>query len=370
MFRDILNNKLNLTTNIKVILKISFIYISSILGAGFATGHELVTFFAIYNYFGVFTFLLSCMLIGVFASAVLYAITKIKPISYKSLLQSIFGVNLGRIIYLLNIAFMFVLFSSMLSGGGNLLASILFEDNYSINISFLLLEHIGSIIFAIIIAIILSIFNNDLLNLNNILCPIILLGAVFIGVLNISQGFSLADVFSSSSLPPSFTNPILAFIIYSSYNLITTIAILYSFNRYQINNNIIKYSGLLSFILIFLAGVFLLVALISNIELVNHKELPILYIISGSPILKALYEFILLVAILTTAISNGFAILDIFYYKFKAPKRLLIGVICLLGACFSMIGFANIVDVVYPIFGCLGVFQVAVILLNFIFKNY
>ncbi|MFI3231098.1 MAG: hypothetical protein R3Y29_06085 [bacterium] len=369
MFRDINNNNTSPITDIKVILKISFIYISSILGAGFATGHELVTFFAIYNYFGVLTFLLSCMLIGVFASAVLYAITKINPISYKSLLQTIFGINLGRIIYLLNIAFMFVLFSSMLSGGGNLLASILFED-HSINLSFLLLEHIGAIIFAIIIAFILSIFNNDLLNLNNVLCPIILLGAVFIGVLNISNGFSLADVFNSSSLPSSFTNPILAFIIYSSYNLITTIAILYSFSNYRLSNNIIKYSGFLSFILIFIAGVFLLVALISNIELVNHKELPILYIISGSPILKALYEFILLVAILTTAISNGFAVLDIFYYKFKAPKYLLISVICSLGACFSMIGFANIVDVVYPIFGCLGVFQVVVILLNFIFKNY
>lgn len=364
-----------MSDNLKLILKVSFIYISSILGAGFATGHELVTFFAIYNYFGIFTFFLSCILIGLFASAVLYALVKIKPISYKFFLQHIFGANIGKVIYLLNIAFMFVLFSAMLSGGGNLLVSILF-DSSNPNFNFLLLEHIGAILFGLLIAFILFIFNNDLLELNNILCPLIILGGIFIGLLNMPHDLNLNFIFTfifnsiCETSPIQFINPILSFIIYSSYNLITTIAILYSFNNYNINNYIIKYSGILSFVFIFLAGVFLLIALISNLSLVLNKELPILFILQNNNILKGIYEFILLIAIFTTAISNAFAILDIFYYRFKISKSLLIIIICILGVGFAMIGFANIVDIVYPIFGILGIFQVIVILLNFIFKNY
>ncbi len=371
MSNNLNNLNINFINNLKLVIKISFIYISSILGAGFATGHELVTFFAIYSYFGIFTFFLSCILIGIFVSAVLYALVKIKPISYKFFLQRIFGSNIGKVIYLLNIAFMFVLFSAMLSGGGNLLVSIFF-DNSKINTNFLLLEHIGAIIFALLIAFILFIFNNNLLEVNNILCPLIILGGIIIGLLNISPDFSfnLKNILNYNYNSNLFINPILSFIIYSSYNLITTIAILYSFNNYNINNYTIKYSGFLSFIFIFLAGIFLLISLISNLSLVYNKELPILFILQNNNILKFIYEFILLIAIFTTAISNAFAILDIFYNRFKISKSLLIIIICILGASFAMIGFSNIVDIVYPIFGSLGIFQVLVILLNFIFKNY
>lgn len=367
-----MNKKFNNLNNFKLVLKISFIYISSILGAGFATGHELVTFFAVYSNIGIFTFLLSCVVVGLFASGVLYSIDKIKPISYSQLLRKIYGNKLGKFMELLNIMFMFVLFSAMLSGGGNVLASIFNHDSTK---NFQSLEHIHTIMFSIFIIFTLIICNDNLLKVNNILCPIILIGGIFIGCINIpSNYFSSNYIYNNNFSNKNFIIYIIpssiACIIYSSYNLITTIAILYTFSKRNINKMVIKYTGVVSGILIFLSGIFLLIALISNINLVYDKELPILFLVQNNIYLKIIYETILLIAIFTTAISNGFALLDIFINKLNLSKKWIILIISILGVGFAMIGFSNIVDIVYPIFGYLGIFQVIVIILNFIFKKY
>ena len=77
--------------NKKNILKIAFIYTGTLLGAGFATGKELVSFFAIFDKFGIIGFFISCFLLSFCAISILNCVYSTNAITYKDFMSSLFG---------------------------------------------------------------------------------------------------------------------------------------------------------------------------------------------------------------------------------------------------------------------------------------
>lgn len=353
---------LNKSLNNKISLKISFVYISSILGAGFATGHELVNFFAKYGITAIVTYLFSCLLIGLFITSLLSNISVHKG-GLNIYLEEVFGKSFGRLINYINIAFMFVLFAGMLSGGGNVLANII-SGKSNISRDIIILEHKEMVLMGVVIGICMLKLKGDILELNNILCPVILIGSIGIGYINIRGGNY------GGRIGEDIGGAVVSSIVYSSYNLISTIGIVYSLKengRYELNEKIIRETGVISGGLIFIGGIFLVIGLVGNIERVRGVELPILEILEGKKGLKVIYEGILLTAIFTTAISNGFALTEVLGRKIKGSRESIIIITVVSGVIFGMIGFGNIVDVVYPLFGYMGIFEVAVIVGSYVF---
>lgn len=76
---------------------------------------------------------------------------------------------------------------------------------------------------------------------------------------------------------------------------------------------------------------------------------------------KYLYGIIILGAIITTAISSAFGFLNNISIDRKRYKRYN-KVICVLSIFISLLGFSNLVNNLYPIFGFLGLIQLGLIL--------
>lgn len=334
------------------IFRIAFTYIASILGAGFATGREMLSFFSIYGNVSIISFVFSCFLLSFFAVCILYKIIDTEADNYSHFLNKIYGNTLGKLIQIFNIFFLFIIFSAMIAGGENILSSFLYFDNI-----------LCSLIFCTILFFSLIFGSDMILKLNTILCPIILIGGIYIGVyINFFQTF---EVFSNS------IKPFVSSTVYATYNTITTIAILFSLRDKIKNKYIAICSGVMSGVFIFLIGLFLLLAINSNIDIIRNENLPILKLISNTAYIKIVYIIILMIAIYTTAIGNGFALVDNFQHLFKnnpkVEKRIFVFFMILFGYMFSKIGFSSIIDNIYPIFGYIGFFQVLVICLNVIF---
>ncbi|WP_250277971.1 hypothetical protein [[Clostridium] colinum] len=332
----------------KYILKIALIYTGTILGAGFATGKELVNFFAIFNKIGIVGFFIACLLLSICSIAILQAIYNTKAKTYDMFLYDIFG-KLGKYIQYFNTVLLFVLFSAMLAGGGATISNIL-----SIN------EPISLAIFCIITFFALIFGKKAIININTVLCPILILGGVLIGIY--LQFFSSVNVFSNN------TKAIISPFIYTSYNAITTISVLFAVKNIVINRKVVVFGGLLGGIFIFFIGISMLLPLIENITYIKDAQLPILSLIENKGIIKNLYSFTVLAAIFTTAVSNGVALEDSFKNLFKIKGIYIkIGIIAL-GVIFSTMGFSDIVATVYPIFGYLGLFEILVIVIMFLFN--
>lgn len=76
---------------------------------------------------------------------------------------------------------------------------------------------------------------------------------------------------------------------------------------------------------------------------------------------KYLYGIIILGAIITTEISAGFGFLNN-VAKNKEKYNLYNKIICISSIPISLLGFSNLVNNFYPIFGVLGLIQIFLIL--------
>lgn len=325
------------------ILKIAFIFTGTILGAGFATGKELVTFFASFNEKGIFSFLFACILLSLCCISILGVIYKTNAKTYQDFMYSLFG-KLGRYIQIFNLALLFVLFSAMLAGGGATIHSIF---------------NIGSIlsifIFCILTFLALIYGKNAIVSVNTVLCPILIIGGILIGVY---LQFSTVNVFNTNV--KSIVSPF----VYTSYNAITTISVLFSIKHLITSKKIVFFSSLLGGIFIFIIGLSMLMPLINNIDYIKNESLPILSLINED-IIKNIYSATILCAIFTTAVSNGVALEDnIKIYTGVKPMYIKLAII-FLGVMFSAMGFSKIVSILYPIFGYIGMFELLVIIFIF-----
>ena len=155
-------------------------------------------------------------------------------------------------------------------------------------------------------------------------------------------------------------------ISYASYNSILLIPILVSMKEYIKDKRQIKVIALFCFF-IFTTLAMILFFLLNSFPLDSTMvEIPILYIASqNGKLFQYLYGGVILAAILTSAISAGYGLLNNITKSRKAYIAFN-GLLCVTGILISQLGFSNLVEILYPVFGYLGLLQII-----FVFrKNY
>ena len=328
----------------KYILKIAFIYTGTILGAGFATGKELLSFFGQFNKIGILGFLFACFLLSLTCMSILDSVYKTKANTYSKFLNNIFG-KYGVYIEWFNICLLFMLFSGMLAGGGATLSNV-----FDIN------EILSMCIFCIMTLIALIFGKNAIITINTILCPILIIGGILIGIYSY---FQVTPVFNSN------VKALISPFIYTSYNRITTISVLFAIKDIVTNKKVVIYSSILGGIFILSIGIFMLIPLIKHYEYIQNSTLPMLKLVENKELIKNVYGITVLCAIFTTAVSNGVTLESAFDEKYNTKGISLKIIIILLGILFSLMGFSSIVNIVYPIFGVIGMFEILVIIIRF-----
>jgi len=361
---------------LKNILNISMVIIGSIIGAGFASGQEINTFFYKYGIIGILGIIISILLISLIIYKVFLIIKKENINTYKNFLENIFEnkkiiknkmkINNKKINYLkiinkknkyLNISnitniiiniFLIISFFIMIAGFG-----AYFKQQYNIN------ELLGSGILAGICFIIFMNNVEGLVKINKYLIPILIFFMIIIGIKNINN-LNIIEI-NNKKIINNFFSAILSGIIYASYNIILLIPVLITLKNKIKKNNIFLisfFSGIILFILSLIIY-FLLINIKINI---NQIEMPAVYVVGKYfPEFKKIYEFIILTSILTTAISEGISVLENMCKNRKSYTQFAI-ILCITSVFFSKIGFSNLINLLYPIFGILGFFQIFIIL--------
>lgn len=153
-------------------------------------------------------------------------------------------------------------------------------------------------------------------------------------------------------------------ILYASYNCVLLIPVLISIKNYISNSKNIKYiSIIVTLITIILLTIIFL--FLSNIDVdIYNLEMPAVYAINMMyPKFKGIYGLIILISIFTTSISLGMGFINN-VSKDSSKFSKIAFLICITGIAFSKIGFANLVNFLYPILGSLGLVQVTQIIIN------
>ena len=336
---------------LKRISKAVFVIIGTLIGAGFASGQEIYLFFYQYGINGMIGILVSSILLGIVICKV-FSICKNKEIkNYREFLNLFIKNEKQLDIFntIINI-FILVTFYIMIAGFGAYL-----EQQFGLN------SLIGSIILAIICFFVFLKNVSGLIKINQVLVPILIGSLCVIGIIAIDLK-NILEV-SNYVVQNSSWKWFLDGILYSSYNTILLIPILIALRNLiesEKENTIISIITTTLVIILSLIIFFMLAKVDVNIE---NLEMPAVYIVSKiSRLVEYIYGFIILSSILTTSVSLGTSFLENVSKGKKSYKQIAI-FICISSIMVSKIGFSNLVSLLYPIFGYIGLIQIIKIIL-------
>lgn len=331
----------------KNVLKVVFVIIGTLIGAGFASGQEVYLFFFSYGMKGLIGILISSIIIGVVIYSTFNILNKYKINTYKDFLNILIPKNTKlKIIanFIINI-FILITFFIMIAGFG-----AYFEQEIGIN------RLVGSLILAIITFIVFMTSIKGVVKVNELIVPI-LIGFIFIiGIISIKDTHILN--LENYVIRTNYTNFALSAVLYSSYNSILLIPVLITLNNYVKNKKQIFYISFISAIVAILLSVIIFLLLVRVDVDISKLEMPVVYVVSNMfKILRYIYGVIILGSIFTTAISLGVSFLQNTAKNKKGYTQISI-IMCITSVIISKFGFSNLVSLLYPIFGYLGLIQI------------
>lgn len=331
----------------KNVLKVIFVIIGTLIGAGFASGQEVYLFFFSYGMKGLIGILISSIIIGVVIYSTFNILNKYKINTYKDFLNILIPKNTKlKIIanFIINI-FILITFFIMIAGFG-----AYFEQEIGIN------RLVGSLILAIITFIVFMTSIKGVVKVNELIVPI-LIGFIFIiGIISIKDTHILN--LENYVIRTNYTNFALSAVLYSSYNSILLIPVLITLNNYVKNKKQIFYISFISAIVTILLSVIIFLLLVRVDVDISKLEMPVVYVVSNMfKILRYIYGVIILGSIFTTAISLGVSFLQNTAKNKKGYTQISI-IMCITSVIISKFGFSNLVSLLYPIFGYLGLIQI------------
>lgn len=331
----------------KNVLKVVFVIIGTLIGAGFASGQEVYLFFFSCGMKGLIGILISSIIIGVVIYSTFNILNKYKINTYKDFLNILIPKNTKlKIIanFIINI-FILITFFIMIAGFG-----AYFEQEIGIN------RLVGSLILAIITFIVFMTSIKGVVKVNELIVPI-LIGFIFIiGIISIKNIHILN--LENYVIRTNYTNFALSAVLYSSYNSILLIPVLITLNNYVKNKKQIFYISFISAIVTILLSVIIFLLLVRVDVDISKLEMPVVYVVSNMfKILRYIYGVIILGSIFTTAISLGVSFLQNTAKNKKGYTQISI-IMCITSVIISKFGFSNLVSLLYPIFGYLGLIQI------------
>ncbi len=308
---------------------ISLIFTGTVIGAGFASGQEIMQYFLKYGNAGVFGIFLS---IVVFSLLVCIIMCKIQctgagnPDEYLSGCPRFVKISYSVI----TTGFMLVSFCVMVIASGEMF-----------------FEHAGlPRFFGIFLMLSVSIYcffrgSNGIVIINKLMTPAIIIVTVI--VFADKMLFSSAPVFKAAAV----CKPAVSAFVYVSYNTLSLISVMTAVGDYITDKGTAVLSSVFGGIMLLVTA--LCIWCVMRGADVQNAEIPMLAAIS--PYLKPLYIPVLFFAMATTAVSNGAGVINSVRFK-KLP------VICVMTAC-SLVaarfaGFSVLVAKGYAFFGYAG----------------
>lgn len=338
----------------KNILKVIFVIIGTIIGAGFASGKEIYIFFNKYGICGIIGILISGLVLGVLIYKVFYIVLKQKEIDdYNELLYYIFDrksnrFNIVKIItFIINI-FLLISFYIMVAG-----FSSYFKQEYGISI------YITSSIFAILCYITLNNNIEGIIKISTALVPIIIIFILSLGSEDLN--YSIYQITNMNFFGDMLVDSVISSVLYASYNSIILIPVLISLKKYISKKNTVLIGVFTALIVILLSIFVYMILLKANVEIIK-LDLPLIYVVKQfGKIYEYLYGAVIIISIFTSALSAGYSFLKNCSKTQKQYNKLLI-IMCVTSVFIASIGFSELVNILYPIFGVLGIIQIYCIL--------
>jgi len=342
------------TRNISV-FKIAAMYAGAVIGAGFASGQEVMQFFTVYGIKGLWGVVVATMLLAYLGASILHLSVKYGTGNYLLLINNLTSPWIAKIFDLLSMAMLLAGLSVMLSGSGAVFSEYLKIAAWP-----------GVVFLLVIVALVLMGGMAGVIRFNSLLVPVKVVAIFIISLLVLAMCKS--GIFPTegtrSSLFVSTGNWFVSGVLYVSYNMILVLAVLSTLGDRVTNRRAVA-GGVVGGIVLGVAVGVLLLAQLKLYPAIAGYKVPVLFMAGEiGNMFRIPVAVLIWLAILTTAVANAHGLAA----RFAPPgsvKYKLVGVGCtLLALPLARLDFDRLVGTIYPIFGYAGLLMVLVLLVS------
>ncbi|MBP2001262.1 putative membrane protein YkvI [Paenibacillus shirakamiensis] len=333
------------------VLQIGFTYIGTIVGAGFATGQEIITFFTQYGRIGALTILIASGLFIWLGTKMMLLAHDIKAESYEDLNRKLFGQRTGGWISLFTLLVLMGVNSVMLAGAGSV-----FMENLGFHYQTgLLITLVGTYL-------LLHRGMQAILQLNSIVVPLMLLLSIII-ILN-TVGLPGATRFMTISTDASTTAAWAAPFMYTAFNLGMAQAVLVPIGSHTTSRKVLIWGGIMGGIgvgFLLMAGHF---ALSAQMPGITQYEIPMGNIANhlGAAV-RIVYVILIFLEIFSTFVADIYGVSLQLRQRLRISPKLLSLILLLICYVTSQFGFSSLLSVLYPLFGLFSLIWVVMLIL-------
>lgn len=332
------------------ILKMGSAYIGIIVGAGFASGQEILQYFTSFGHLGTLGALVATILFAYLGMTLTRLGSRLQTFSHKKAIYEISGRYLGVIVDVVIIFTLFGVGVVMIAGAGS-----------TLNQQFGLAPFVGSLIMMLLIMLTMMLKVEKVVGIIGSITPFLILAVIVVAIYSLftmDMSFNELNPIAKqqeSTLPHWFISGV----NYVSFNIAVGAGMAIVMGASEKDEKIATLGGLVGGLGIGLLIILSHLAIFSKVDVVAAYDLPLLKIVEEiSPVLGIFFSFVLLGMIFNTAVSMFYAFVARFFDTKSNTPYIPIIVTCLVGFGLSFVGFTQLVAWFYPLIGYLGLFLV------------
>ncbi len=340
------------------IFKIAAAYIGTVVGAGFASGQEILRFFVAYGAFSLFGIAVSTFLFFFIGYSILMLGRSLKARSHMDIVLYANGRAFGSFFDIVTTLFLFGGLAAMIAGSG-----AIFSEQFGLPPLY------GTLAMAFLTMLTAAAGTKGVVNAISFAVPFLMVSVSYMCIACLMQNpVTGENMQAASTFDGATPNWLLSAVNYASYNIIVSIGILAPLGAATNNKKKLLIGALLGALGLGSGMTAIHLCILSQIFDAGAMEVPMLGIAQGiSPVIKPLFAIVMLFMVYSTAVSNLFALTQ--RISARLPKKLMVALSGCLAFFISQLGFSNMVRFLYPVAGYGGMVFVAGILYIWIKKR-
>jgi uncharacterized membrane protein YkvI len=330
---------------LQIIAEIAATLIGTVVGAGFASGQEILQFFSKYQTAGYAGIALTILLLGLAVNQVFKIGLKLDTSSYREFLVYLLGPRLLNGADLILSLFLLLLTGVMYAGCG-----AVFQELQ-------LIPRVGMILTGIVVIWVLSRGLAGVVKVNLVLIPLMFMVCLIVAL---PAGVS----YCPTPFPPT-VGWILPALQFSAYNLFLAAPVLLALAKHYPDQALLKAGSWVGSIALGILAALIHWALLAHFPVLQKSALPMAVLArSLSKLVFGGYSLILWGEMLTTLLANTYGLGQRLAVWSGWPLQRWVMILTIAGMFISQWGFVKLIKIFYPIYGWLSLVLLVLMLLK------
>lgn len=349
---------------------IAMALVGTLIGAGYASGQELMQFFGAYGSKGIIGIGIALFFFFTYAYLSMVVGQRMNSDNYAEVMSPAKNPYIMTFVDFSLFSFLFGVFVVMIAG-----SSAIFIEQFPMD--FLpngLRDIFGGLVLVLLTALTAWWGLSSIQKGFNTAGPLLVLGSGIISLIVFLHPQVAADETAVTPMTsPMVGNWASSAVIYVFYNMLVAVCVLIPLGFYAKTKKSKFWGALLGCLCFCALALLLILGIISNYGLVSDTSIPMLVLAKNiSPAFGYVYATIMFLAIYSTAIGLMFGKLTRLkitkWYNTKYDRITIIGISCV-ALILSKVGFVQLVGIVYPFYGYISGLLFVCLIFNFFYYS-